>query len=191
MHLESNALNQACACELVGMRAGSYLIVRIPEKQGKAAPFTTIQELRVKYILSDDVFGFDARVLKTLEEPEAILFLDYPEEVENINIRADRRVECFLPISLELADTPHRGTLLNINKSGCLCRMEIHPSLTPQNGNSITLHLPYGPYETVAIQGDIRSCRQVGSHVSMGIQFQALDGFAQKLLTRLVPNLRM
>ena len=53
----------------------------------------------------------------------------------------------------------------------------------------LTLHLAYGQFESLAIQGEVRSCRTEDRHQAIGILFEPLDGFSQKILSTLVPSL--
>ncbi|MCG8567819.1 MAG: flagellar brake protein [Desulfobacterales bacterium] len=189
--LEPLHIDSSISCELTGMQVGKYLIAKLnspPEEKASLAPGG---ELNVKYILANDVFGFKTRIIQILEEPDYLAFMEYPDQVKNMNIRADKRMECFLPIRLEIQDRMFKGNVVNLNKSGCLCRMDNCDFDKGLRGCHLILHLAYGQFESLAVHGEIRSHRQVGDQTSLGILFDPLDGFSQKVLSALVPSLRI
>ncbi len=187
--LEPIQQEDSFSCELTGMQVGKYLIAQIPSKDLGRFHMTTGDELHVKYVLAREVFGFKTHIIQRIEEPEALVFMAYPEKIQNEDIRRGERTDCFLPVRLEIKGEMVRGHMVNINSTGCLCQTA--PKTLPESprGMELILHLSYGQFETLAIQGEVRSCRTEDQHQAIGILFESLDGFSQKILSTLVPSL--
>lgn len=188
--LEPEDPGRGVASELIGMQVGKYLIVQMADPNWRKNRLMDGEPLKVKYILSDDVFCFKSHIIRTLQDPDDLLFLEYPKEVESCNIRAQKRVECFLPIRIHMEETCLNGTIFNINKKGCLCTVDNSPLPDDSRTNLVHLELPYGQFENLSIKGEIRNSRQEGDQTRFGILFNTLDNFSKKVLTTLVPALK-
>lgn len=183
--------DRAVSGELIGMRVGQYLIVRVSEKNWpKAAPVPE-ESLQVRYILSNDVLGFKTRIIRTVRNPDYLIFLAYPEDVKSCNIRSEKRVECFLPVRMTLENQSLEAVIININKNGCLVQVENCPEIDCCRLTPVTLQLSYGQFDTLTLQGDIRTENRQGSQSRFGILFEDLDGFSQKVLSTLVPAVNL
>jgi c-di-GMP-binding flagellar brake protein YcgR len=173
------------------MQVGKYLIVQLSDQTGRKTQLKEGEHLTVKYILSDDVFGFNSHIIRTLQDPDDLVFLEYPREVESCNIRAKKRVKCFLPIRMLLDQTCLNGSIFNINETGCLCTVDTSPLGDGIRTHLVHLELAYGQFETLLIKGEIRNSRQEGELTRFGIRFDSLDRFSKQVLTTLVPSLKI
>jgi len=191
LQMEPETPDRAVSGELMGMRVGQYLIVRISDKNWKKSRFKDKEHLRVKYILSDDVFGFKTHIIRTIQNPDYLIFLAYPQDVKSCNIRAKKRVECFLPATLFLDGNELPAIIVNINKNGCLIQVEDSPELDCCKTTPVTLKLPYGQFDTLTLTGEVRTETREGRLSKFGILFEDLDGFSKKVLSTLVPALNL
>jgi len=189
--LEPDTPERAATSQLIGMQVGSYLIVQLTENNWLQTRLTVGETLAARYVLSDDVFEFKTRVIRMIDDPDFLLFLDYPEVVNSCNIRTEKRVECFLPVRITLDRFCLSGVIVNINQNGCLCMVDNGPFPDPCSLEHLTLNLPYGQTETLSIKADIRSIRKRGTQTSIGLMFKNLDGFSKNVLSALVPALKI
>jgi hypothetical protein len=189
--LEPDTPERAATSQLIGMQVGSYLIVQLTENNWLQTRLTVGETLAARYVLSDDVFEFKTRVIRMIDDPDFLLFLDYPEVVNSCNIRTEKRVECFLPVRITLDRFCLSGVIVNINQNGCLCMVDNGPFPDPCSLEHLTLNLPYGQTETLSIKADIRSIRKRGTQTSIGLIFKNLDGFSKNVLSALVPALKI
>ncbi|MCD4721220.1 MAG: flagellar brake protein [Desulfobacula sp.] len=191
LFLESHTSGQSTSSRLIGMQVGKYLIVQMSDHQWVQNCISPGDSLQAKYILADDVFGFNTRIIKAIKDPDHLLFLEYPQKVKSCNVRSNKRVECFLPVKITIDTLILEGTITNISKNGCLCNMDNCPDIDSSSPPLVTLQLPYGQLETLSIQGEIQNMRLKDSKTFLGILFQDLNGFSQKVLTSLVPALNI
>lgn len=191
LQMEPETPDRAVSGELMGMRVGEYLIVRISDKNFEKSRLKDKEHLRVKYILSNDVFGFKTHIIRTIQNPDYLIFLGYPQDVQSCNIRAKKRVECFLPAKLILDENQFSAIIMNINKNGCLIQVEDCPELDCCRTTPVTLSLPYGQFDTLTLTGEVRTESKQGRSSKFGILFDDLDGYAKKVLSTLVPALNL
>lgn len=189
--LESNTSTQSTSSQLIGMQVGKYLIVQLSDHQWVQNRVSQGDTLQAKYILADDVFGFNTKVMRMIKDPDLLLFLEYPAKVNSCNVRSDKRVECFLPVKITMDNLNIEGIITNISKNGCLCSVDNCPEIDSVNMPLLTLQLPYGQLETLTLKGEIQNLRLKDSQAFLGILFQGLNGFSQKVLTTLVPSLNI
>lgn len=189
--LESMQLSEAVSGELIGMKVGHYLIVRVPESVMQRKPPGEGTDFSVKYSCGGGIFGFTSQLIRVLDRPDYLLFLDYPESVRSIDIRSQSRVDCFLPVTVDPADRRLPGVVTNINHHGCLCIVEEASGQALSPGQTLTLLFHYGEIEALPVPGTVRSIRSDGEHIRAGLEFDGIDGVARTILTTLVPELSM
>lgn len=182
---------KSLSSKLIGMKVGNYLIVSISSTKSDSMAFSMKEKVLVKYVNQDDIFSFSSLVLTTLNQPDNLLFLQYPDHVESCNVRIHKRVECFLPIQIKSVDRQDPGVVTNMSANGCLCLVDHFDAWEKINGQTMELSFSYGEFETLSITGKIKSTQMQGSQIKLGIKFETVDPFAQSILTTLVPALRL
>ncbi len=107
--------------ELIGVDEGQYLIIRLPDdfhmgNQTRLYPKGT--PIIVRYIFKGLVFGFQSAIVHYIHSPAKLIFIMYPEQVEDYNLRSSKRVTCYLPATIHADDNAAQGFITNISQSG-------------------------------------------------------------------------
>jgi len=191
LFIETKDKVNSIAGKLVGMKVGKYLIVDISNVDSDTLFFEKGDITHIKYVNLEDIFNFSSEVLTLLNEPDNLIFLQYPEMVESCNIRSHKRVDCFLPIQIKIDTTGSSGVVTNLSPRGCRCVIDHFHSLKNINDQAIQVHFSYGDMETLLIEGNVRSSQIQGSQLILGIKFKKINQFSQSVLTSLVPALQM
>lgn len=190
LRIEVRQKTEFLSSKLIGMKVGSYLIANLPGIESQSVTLAKDESVQVKYISQDDIFSFSSRVLMTLDQPDNLVFLQYPNRVESCNIRMHSRVACFLPIHVRTDDHQDAGVITNISAKGCMCMVDYFKAWDNISGKEIQLLLSYGNLDTLAISAEIRSVQVIGEQMKLGIRFDEVDQFLQSVLETLVPALR-
>jgi hypothetical protein len=189
--LEPMHLGRSVTGQLIGMRVGKYLIVHLSDNNWTKSLLKGGDHLQVKYVCSDDVFGFDTQVMTIVEEPDRLLFLDYPDEVESCNIRSRKRVECYICVEMVLEDgTARKGVVLNINDNGCLCMVDGLRFEDVSRNSQVSLRFPYAQFDTLFTMAVVKSIGSDNGKLKIGLMFEGLDPYSRTILSTLVPGLK-
>lgn len=180
LQLDPDDPERAVSGELIGMQVGKYLIVQLSHDNWDKSRFGAGEPLAAKYILSNDVYGFKAHIIRTIRNPDYLIFLEYPEDVKSCNIRSEKRVECFLPTRMIVDDQELSGIIVNIHKNGCLAQVDACPELDCCRTTPVTIRLPYGQFDNLTLSGEVRTTTCKEGQSSFGIAFDDLDGFSKK-----------
>jgi hypothetical protein len=177
--------------QLIGMRVGKYLIVHLPDNNWTKSSLKSGDPLLVKYVCSDSVFGFDSRVMTIIEEPDRLLFLNYPQEVESCNIRSRTRIECYISVELILeGGMATKGVVLNINENGCLCMVDGLKFEDVSRNSRVSLRFPYAQFDTLFTMAVVKSLGSDNGKLKVGLMFEGLDAYSRTILSTLVPGLK-
>ncbi len=190
--LETEDSSDPADGELIGMHVGDYLIIRLLQNSWVDHPSSNGEKyLNVKYLRSGEIFGFRSRVVLALDVPDSILFIDYPEEVTSCDIRSEKRVDCFFPVTLLLGETILDGTICNIHFDGCMCHIERCSETDVIAKGSAVLTLPLATHSELTIRGDVCNIRKTDSVIVLGISFRKLDAFSKAALRTAIPELNI
>lgn len=182
-------------CHLVGKEEGRYLIIKIPVLENSEDIFVKDKELVVRYVHQGSVFGFRSSIVFTLLDHFNVVFVQFPKEIEDYNLRSSKRFDCYLPARLEVM-TSHQnrqlrfqGVLGDISKGGCKATInlkELEWVKEPLKIKSVVemfISLP-GVEGELLLQGAVRSMSQDSEVLSLGIQFADLGGGTQTQLNK-------
>lgn len=188
--IETGKKNKALSGKLIGMKVGSYVIVDVSGAEQDISALPKEEKVQVRYVNQDDIFNFSSRILMTLDQPDNLIFLHYPDTVESCNIRSNKRVDCFMQIHVKSAGRRDPAVITNISAKGCLCSMDRFPSWETISNQKIELVFPYGDQELLTLPGEVKSTRIKGTQIKLGIEFDTLDGYSQSVLATIVPAIR-
>ena len=164
--------------ELVGMLPGRYLILSEPVKPVVGpyrAEYRDGDSVVVRYLFRGSVFGFRSFVLSALTHPDRLLFVGYPTQVEEHNIRAEQRLECLIPVLIAFPDgTQVKATMADVSSVGCQVRV-LGPEVAgkqPERGDAVKIRcrLP-GVEEDQIILGEIKRLIDDGDRLGIGVAF--------------------
>ncbi|MCM2286240.1 MAG: flagellar brake protein [Desulfobacula sp.] len=181
---------KALSSKLIGMKVGAYLIVDVSGAEPDTADLSTEEMIQVRYVNQDDIFRFSSRILMTLDQPDHLIFLHYPDKVESCNVRSHKRVDCFMQIHVKSEGRRDPAVITNISAKGCLCSMDRFPSWEKISGRKVELLFPYGDSELLTLPGEVKSTQIQGTQIKLGVQFIEMEGYSRSVLSTLVPAMR-
>lgn len=163
---------------LVGMEAGSYLILRIPRQATVDRHLKEGRQIVGRYAHQGSVFGFKATILGHIRLPLRLLFVSFPVRVENVNLRKEPRIDCHLPAEAEVQGTRIEGFLGDLSSGGCRFLGKEDASRLAEGvvpGTPVTIRSPcFEKSGIVLIRGIIRTTGQEEGKPGFGIQFAEL-----------------
>ena len=109
---------------LVGMDYGHCLILKLPMRNDVPLKLFEQNYFVVRYVYESHIYGFRTSLLSLIREPILLFVLDYPREVETINLRKYERYDCFVPATVKnvIADKATldvQGYFRDISMTGC------------------------------------------------------------------------
>ncbi len=190
LRLQIKGAKRRLSSELIGIEDGKYLIVKMPPlhtMENVSTLFIKGNEIAVKYMYKGTIFGFQSKIIDLIYNPFKLVFIEYPEKIESYDFRGNKRVECFLPANIRVAERKIEGCITDISKAGCLFDIE-----TPELEDSINLleinneicvgfHLP-GVEEELGVTAKQRSIKKDAENVRIGIEFVKMDSEVQAKL---------
>ena len=165
-------------CSLIGMEPHKYLIINAPVNMLSFARYKLRRgsKVVVRYLYRGSAFGFKSELLEDIYAPLKLLFVEYPEIIEEHNLRSDQRIECVLPIKIKINGEEKQGVILDLNREGCCCQIQKN-----EQGNEttavqmeekvyLTCYLPQteGVYE---IGATVKNIRMDNKQITFGMMF--------------------
>ncbi|RPH52100.1 MAG: flagellar brake protein [Desulfobacteraceae bacterium] len=167
---------------LIGMEPDKYLIINAPMALlGYARHKLYIgSKIVVRYLYKGSTFGFKSKLIDGLYEPLKLLFVGYPEVIEEYNLRSGERIDCVIPIKIKINNDKIDGVIVDINEMGCCCvaiKGDEDKELSfVQIDEQATLMCQFPQIEGEhAILGKIRNIRRDKKQMILGIMFHEND----------------
>lgn len=120
---------QRIKSSLIGMENNRYLIVKLSSKDFDAGftPEAVKQSpMIIRYLFRGSVYGFKTSVLHTISEPSRLVFVTYPQKIEEFNVRNNPRYQCILPAEIEYNGEAVEMVIVDISQKGCRCVVRTH-----------------------------------------------------------------
>lgn len=191
LQLDIEGTNISLTSEMIGMEVGKYLIIKVYQMNNDQREELRNNTITAKYLHKNSVLGFKSNIISIISEPENIIFLKYPKNIKNFNVRTNERAPCFLPIQLEIEYNVVEGAIIDINTSGCCCLIKHFKILNEQALEKVTIHLQNSKLEReYSLLGNVRSIRKKKDELNIGIMFIKIDSNTQKAIQAIVPTLK-
>ena len=162
---------------LVGLERGKYLIVRLPAASKGTELYHHNRRTVVQYKgRGGYVCGFKSVVVGYSTQPFPLLFLQYPEEVDILDMRVHERLDCFLPASVALDGSTFNGLVVNLSPGGCRISVDVDgmaevPDVTPGSLVACSFTI-LNSRDALALRGEVRTFTVDDRSMSMGVLFQ-------------------
>lgn len=105
--------------EVVGCKKGEFICISFPKIKQYKRKFITENRLAVRAVSEGcHLCGFRTTIAHTTEAPYPLIFLDYPNEYERVNLRKGTRVDCFVPTTLYLDGDEFSAIMVNLSSGG-------------------------------------------------------------------------
>lgn len=169
--------------ELIGMKKGQYLVIStehdMPGMRADALRDTTVI---IRYLYKGSVFGFRTKVLSLIHSPDRLVFLQYPEKIEEFRVRASQRYECILPAMTIVDGVEGETVVVDISPDGCKCTVKVsglkdaekfYKSMDINSEAALRVQLP-GSTESYEITGSIKNMSKDSDRMAFGLCFGPL-----------------
>jgi len=144
-------------------------------------------EITAKYMYKGTMFGFQSPIIDLIHKPFKLVFIKYPEKIDSYDVRGYKRVECFLPANIKIAEHIIEGCITDISRAGCLFVIE-----TPEHESRVNVlelskevrigfNLP-GIAEELSVDAKQKSFKKDTEGTSIGIEFIKIDSSDQTKL---------
>jgi c-di-GMP-binding flagellar brake protein YcgR len=169
--------------ELTGVEDDKYLMIKWPTVDPEVDASNLIckgNTVFVKYLHEGVEFSFQSHILEVISNPAKLIFIKYPENTEVNVLREHRRVDCYLPASVRIADNKIKGAITNISKIGVLFVAEIPADdntinqLETSNEIGLTFQLP-GVQRELTTTAKLRNITKDKDKVRIGIGYGKMD----------------
>lgn len=188
--MEFNDIDAVLASTLVGMLPDYHLIVTTP------TPYSVVNEalksnsrILVKYEYEGKLCMFKTQLLRAIDSPSHLLFLDYPQVIHYHEMRKAKRATIFVPCTLHPREGDELyGVLVDLSISGSLCLVKTKGnSPLPQMdiGEQLLLHclLP-GFKEEQEIRCIVRNIKKNSMETRVGLEFLNLQAYLIETIDR-------
>jgi hypothetical protein len=134
-------------------------------------------KINVRYLQEGSAVGFQATLLRSVEEPVRLLFLSFPKYIEDRELRVEKRWFCMLPTEIQTVGLVSNGVITDITQHGL--RFQVRDTqFTAHNGSSfigeecnLRFFLP-GDVTQIAVLGEIRNYEHNNNHhLTVGVKF--------------------
>ena len=164
----------------VGLELDHFIVLRLPLGSGIHEYLYEGSGVVIKYVGFGKVFGFKTTVIGYLLKKSILaVFLTYPEAVETVELRTEKRVDCYLPAHLKSDQHSATGFVLDLSTGGCRfgCSPFDECVMSTENiGKNVTLVVVLlGMEGTQNIPCLVKGVQHQGLSISIGLQFVDLE----------------
>ena len=185
--MESCSTNEKVDCELIGMRCGEYLVLRILKDNYSDEFHIKKTPITVKCTCAGCVFGFSSRIIQYIDSPDKLFFVKDHRTIESQNVRIKKRFPCFVPVHLLLGETVIQAHVDNISIEGCHCFV-IDDFLNNSFKMYSLVSIQFS--SKLSIEGEVRFIKRKFSQHHLGISFTDIDDDTKRKLMELIPILK-
>ena len=80
--------------------------------------FTGGEDVVVRYLSDGTIYGFHSTMLLSQMKPVPLFFIEYPYQVEKIELRKEKRAQCSLPSKVHCKTGVYPGIIVDLSSGG-------------------------------------------------------------------------
>ena len=177
LKLEFDSFDSSLDSSLAGMVPEKCIIVATPSNFiFTNTPLEIGSNVLVKYRYMGKLCLFKCELLRAIDTPQHLLFLDYPAVIHYHEMRKAVRTATYIPCAIKLSGAQQFfGAFVDMSSSGGLCQVKIKnnkelPEVKIKQQIELSCLLP-GLIGEQQIDGIVRNIRRSSQDVHIGIQF--------------------
>jgi len=173
-------------CQFVGLSKDEFVLLKVPMTAGIRERLGDGILLQFRYLAEGKIIGFEAEVLKYQAAPVSLVFISYPAEFSEYNLRNQGRLECRFPTDLAIDGDACSGYIVDINTNGCQFVFSECVAFEVDTKAAVV-----GSYTTMEgerkyeFKGIVMALQQNGEEMGLGIKFEGDVEFPEGVLTSL------
>lgn len=189
LKIQVKGANTRITSELIGIEEGEYLIIKMPPLHTLGDTKTLLYkgtDIVVRYLLKGTVFGFQSVITDLISTPKKLIFIEYPKKFDNYELRTNKRMDCYLPASINISNDIIEGSITDISKEGCQFIVEtskvVNRTMLLQIDNKIDIRfqLP-GVEKKLIATAQQKNVKKDKNSVNIGIWFTNMDAEIQTI----------
>lgn len=163
---------QRMSCQYVGQIQDEFILLQVPMSPGIRTRLRPGTYFQFRFLREGRIIGFGADIISYQASPASLVFISYPQEFSEYNLRQEGRVKCHFPATLSLVGRPHKGSIVDISPNGCRFVFDEWPM--PKTEEKMPVSGYFTTMEgstTYDFKGDIMMRRTSGANKGLGIKF--------------------
>ncbi|MBU0514289.1 MAG: flagellar brake protein [Proteobacteria bacterium] len=158
--------------KVIGVKSERYLILEMPLHDGTAAFTVSGGPCIIRFVDQGRVVGFSTEVIQIHYDPSPMLFVAYPEELEEVTLREAPRLHTAIPTAIQaesLGPEPVQGMMVDLSEGGARILTRAKPA--KEENLSLAFGLPSGrSYDDVAARV-VSTAAGGEDEVQLGVKF--------------------
>ena len=106
-----------CFCR--GVHHDKYLMTQTPVAVGIENSLIPGSQAVIRFVESGMVCGFKTNIQQYITRPYRLLFFDYPDSIETVNLRASKRIAVSLKGTAQWENQTFDGSIRDLSRGGC------------------------------------------------------------------------
>jgi len=183
---------------LVGFEIGKYIILKHPEPNRVESYNDVLVDgnvVIVRYLIEGtqgQCCAFKSTIRHISKHPQKLIFIDFPQKIENRELRLHQRFMTHLPASIlslantELTQTKLHGIISDISAKGCGFSFKSDNSKLKVNKTSVNVQISFSGGKEILIPAKVCNSRYEKGKIFVGIQFIDADKEVKQVLEHLL-----
>ncbi|GAB7022080.1 flagellar brake protein [Salidesulfovibrio brasiliensis] len=177
---------------IVGFDPYEYIAsnVRLPSSVRQSLSYKG--SVVIKYVHEGTVYGFESVVLNHITRPAPLLFFDYPDTIEKLDLRKSSRTNCNIDGTLHTSEADYDCLVVNASETGCRLSVAVksRDALTrAQVDDDMVVSLALGNLGNLKLPIVIRNIETSHGVILLGCMFTDINEEEQQLITAYVERI--
>lgn len=158
---------------LLGLKVHKFLILEHPQVKGGLARIEDGTLWSVSFVAGGHLVTFSAQVISSIRHGIPIIFLTYPDVIEQTSLRSGKRYPVMIKGSLNIDDpatgsAPAPAYIHDISEGGC----QLTTTVSLELGAVANLTLEISGFKSlVGLAAEVKSCQEQKGRYIIGLSF--------------------
>jgi len=173
---------------ILGWEKDRFILVRLPSVQGQKSGVGSGESCLVRFLMEESAYGFASEVLRIQYHPSPLMFLKFPEQIEQVAFRKSKRF--VTNISGKFLDAERKVStsvvVQDFSDKGCLIRLD-DPGPSAFKRDTV-YYLTFTLFQTEIenLYCTIRNRHVRNDRLLLGVEFSRITPYEKETLENLL-----
>lgn len=193
LQIQISSVKARLTSELIGLKPYEFMIIAMPLIPGILDQINENDQVIVRYERDGTIYGFEAYLIRHVVRPSPMLFITYPDVVESLELRGEKRIHSLVPCEIETKKIKKESLILDLSTGGCRISIDKGKNIKEdvfKVGDVLIINFSLPNISRdFSLIGKLRNVKSDQNKLILGLQFADMDQEARNNIQTYIENL--
>lgn len=177
--IQKELIRRKFCSKIIGWDLPNFIMMELPSVNGVYVDFSRSEIIVARYLFNGTAYGFKSTVIDLVKKPKPLLFVEFPETIEEVSLRKSPRyeVEILCKLAMRNGEGEVNGLMMNLSKGGCGVHISREKEFPEDLGIGEIVYISFLLPPKLEIERCTAYIKRIhrSDYIELGLEFDTVD----------------